>query len=66
MSKSNHALGISFNDNSGAMGFFANSQGIYDHKKYVDKYGKWRVRFKYLRRFWIAIKTMERMAKEYK
>jgi hypothetical protein len=63
MAKRNEAMGVQFNDNSGAEGFFYNSATLDDHHAMLKKLGVWRTRLRLIRLCWIAILGSERAIK---
>lgn len=63
MAKRNEAMGVQFNDNSGAEGFFYNSATLSDHSAMLRKLGKWRTRLRLMRLCWIAMLGSERAIK---
>ena len=62
MSKYNKTVGICFNDKIGYATYFVSPEGLNDYKRYSKEYGKWVTRFKFLKQFWLGIKSLEAWA----
>jgi len=62
MAKYNHAFGVSFNDNDGGVGFFADPSSAGDFSRHYRIFGKWRSRWIFLKRFWKSMVWMEQYA----
>lgn len=65
MAKYNTAIEVTFNDNDGGVGWRVDPSSASDIARYQKIFGKWRARWIFFKRFWMALRWMEDYAEKY-
>ena len=62
MARHTESMSVVFNDNDGGVSWSCNPDTASDVFRHHELFGKWRARWIFLKRFWIAMKRMESIA----
>ncbi len=60
MASHNVSMSVTFNDNDGSVGWRANPDTASDVVRHIRIFGLWRARWIFLKRFWRAMRWVER------